>query len=62
MSTDPRTLQELLDEVYTPEGQAVWLAAPNPFLDGQVPAYLIASGEEERVMDVLAMLADGTFA
>jgi hypothetical protein len=52
---------QLLD-VYTPEGAEVWLTSRHRLLDGQRPTDLIALGEGERVLTLVAQLQDGAFA
>ena len=55
----PEPIRRLLTDVFRPDGQAIWLNAPNPMLDGAVPADLIRAGEGERVADALLALAEG---
>jgi uncharacterized protein (DUF2384 family) len=55
----PEPIRRLLADVYRPDGQAIWLNAPNQLLDGAVPADLIRDGEGQRVADLLTALAEG---
>jgi len=50
-----------LDGVYLPEGVRIWLSAPNPMLDGEIPNDLIERGDTERVMHVVEMLTTGAY-
>lgn len=51
-----------LAEFYTPEGVDVWLTGYNRFLGWRRAADLIAEGEGDRVLALIAVLRDGAFA
>lgn len=46
-------------EVYTAEGVEIWMAAPNPMLDHRAPADLVANGEGDLVLDLIAAIGEG---
>lgn len=48
-------------EVYTPEGVEMWLWSRNTLLDGRSPMSLIASGEHQRVLNLIDAMAEGVF-
>lgn len=49
-------------QVYTPEGIEIWLDSSNQMLDGHTPAYLVLTGEGDRVLDLIDMLATGAYS
>jgi len=48
-----------LEQVYKPEGVAVWLDGRNRLLDGERPMDLLLRSEHERVAALVDALADG---
>lgn len=48
-------------EVFTPEGVDIWLRSPNRSLNNATPLQFIAAGDTDRVLQLLAQLADGAF-
>lgn len=59
LNADYERVREALAEVYRDEGIVIWMAAPNPLLKGEVPTDLIARGEADKVLAVIAGLAEG---
>lgn len=53
--------RQIASEIYEPEGVEMWMNARNRLLDGERPIDLIATGEGERVIELLNRLADGNF-
>lgn len=60
--TPAEEIEECLNQLYMPDGKAIWLRSPNPLMGGQIPNDLIARGEFEPVLRVLSMLCDGAYA
>lgn len=54
-----RAVQAAAAEVYKPEGVDIWMNAPNPTLNNATPMQFIRAGDTDRVLAVLAGLADG---
>ncbi|MEM8620363.1 MAG: antitoxin Xre/MbcA/ParS toxin-binding domain-containing protein [Actinomycetota bacterium] len=50
---------DLLGEVYRPEGVDIGSAAPNPHLDGRVPADLLEEDDYDAVYEVVGGMAEG---
>lgn len=59
LNADVVRVREALAEVYTPDGIEVWLVGRNQLLGGARPIDLIHQGETEKVLAVIAGLADG---
>jgi len=62
----PPAPRDLLDEIYSREGAEIWWNSHNRLLRtptgiARRPADLWAGGEQDVVMQVLEMLAEGTF-
>ena len=53
-----RVLAALAD-IYNEEGMAIWMRSANKLLGGRVPDEMIEQGDAERVLDLIAALADG---
>lgn len=54
-------LQNLLNELYTPEEQALWLKSPQPFFDDAISEDMIADGREAELVSALISLLEGNF-
>jgi uncharacterized protein (DUF2384 family) len=53
---------EELAELYQPDEARLWLYARHRLLDGQRPVDLIARGEIDPVLQVIALLKDSAYA
>lgn len=59
MSDDEKRVRAAAARVFKPEGVDIWMKAANPWLNGDTPMQRIAAGDSERVLAVIAGLADG---
>jgi len=50
-----------LAELYPPQEAHLWLFSPHKLLSGERPVDLIARGETERVLQIIAQLKDGAY-
>jgi|SRR6266853_209330 transcriptional regulator with XRE-family HTH domain len=50
-----------LGELYEPKEARLWLFSRQKALDGQIPAELIAQGQNEKVLEVIGQLRDAVF-
>lgn len=57
----PQPARDVLDEIYTPEGAAMWWNARLKTLDLERPRD-VHPRDPQRVMNLLNSLADGNFA
>ena len=58
------TIDEVISaagEVYTSEGVALWLDAPNRMLHDATPRQCVEAGDGDTVLALIAALAGGTF-
>lgn len=46
-------------EIFKPEGVDIWLAIPNRWMNNATPMQFIRAGDTDRVLAILAGLADG---
>lgn len=46
-------------KVFTAEGVNLWMDTPNPSLNNATPTQFIKAGDTDRVLQILAGLADG---
>lgn len=59
IADDETRVREAASQVFTAEGVDLWMDAPNPSLNGATPLQFVAGGDTDRVLDVIAGLADG---
>lgn len=52
---------EKASEIYTDDGVAAWIDAPNDLFAGQTPRELVTEGRTDEVLDVIETLANGAF-
>ena len=53
---------DALNEVYKPEGCALWYESPNRMLDGRTPRQAVDAGDGGKVLDVIDLLVSGGYA
>lgn len=52
-------VEDLLAEVYRPEGVDIWLSSPNRLLDGRRPCDLLDEGDYDVVYGLALAMAEG---
>lgn len=57
--TEEEAVRGAAAEVFRPEGVEVWMNAANPWLNGDTPLRRISDGDAQRVLNVIAALAEG---
>lgn len=57
-----KAVVDLLRRVVRDDGARLWLRSPNPDLNYEKPLDLVATGEYQRVIDLLLALAEGVTA
>lgn len=52
-------VRDAAGRVFKPAGVDIWMQAPNPWLNNATPMQFIRAGDVDRVLDVIAGLAEG---
>lgn len=60
--SDLDVIREAAGGLYTPEGVAIWMEAPNRLLDNRTPAEMVEAGHADRVLALIEAIAGGACA